>query len=442
MASRRTRGQRLRSVTVGVAVGIITLTSLAACGSDDDGGGGKVGGKLQVLVSSAEGSDKAFKQLNDAFEAKYPDVKVEFSSVPNDAFLASRSSRLTAGNLDVTLAAPKAIPDYVSNGSANDESLAADAGLFVDLSDKEFVKNFTPTVMDALKYKGKTYAIPTGLSYYTGVFYNKQIFKKNNLKIPTTWTEFESAVATLKGSGVTPLGIGGKDSWPAGLGMLAAVQSLYPTTEDKEQLAEDLWKGDASLTDATELEVLNRVESLYEAADPNFAGVAYSAVPSSFAAGDVAMVLDGTWNQTTIDGAVKGAFDYGYFPLPASDNAEDNAHLGGKVELRLVAASTAKNKTTALAYLEFFSDPANYAKFVKTCGFAPAQPNIPSSEFLKSLDPYVAEFKPAWDTLWTPNIDAGQAAVFPFNYAAIEPLGKLDAQEAAEKADDDWRAAG
>lgn len=442
MAIRGTRGHRLRRIALGVAGSVAVITSLAACSGTSDAPSGDVSGTLTILTGSAPGSDAAFTAVNEAFEEKYPDVTVDYQSVPNEAFLSSRASRLTAGNLDVTLAAPREAPAYVGDASQSDDNLAADAGLFVDLTDYDFVDNYTPTVIDALEYKGKTFTLPTGLSYYTGVYYNKQIFEDNGLTVPTTWSEWEGVVESLKGAGVTPLGIGGKDSWPAGLGMIAAVQGLYPTTEDKEKLAEDLWTGAATLTGDTEVEVLDRVKGLYDAADPNFAGVAYNAVPGLFAAGDVAMTVDGTWNQTTIDSAVAGAFDYGYFPLPVSENAEDNASLGGKVELRLVAASNAPNEAAALAYLEFFSDPENYETFIEISGFAPAQPEIPASDFLQSLEQYTGTFTPAWDTLWTVNVDAGQAAINPFNYPAISPMGTLTPQQAAEASEADWTAAG
>ncbi|THG32661.1 extracellular solute-binding protein [Glaciibacter flavus] len=438
--AKRLSGARKRGIVgaIGAAAALALLSGCTSGSTPSDTGA--VTGKLEILVSSATASDKAFKEVNTAFMKKYPDVKVEFSAVPNDNFPASRSSRLTAGNVDVTLAAPREMPSYVKNGAVDDDTAAAEAGLFVDLTGQDFLKNFTPSVIDQLKYKGKDYTVPTGLSYYTGVFYNKKIFDDNGLSVPTTWSEFEKVMSTLQGAGVTPLGIGGKDSWPAGLDMIAAVQGLYPTADDKTKLAEDLWKGKADLADGKQLEVMKRVSSLYDVAQKNFAGVGYDAIPSGFASGQFAMTVDGTWNQTTIDSAVKGAFDYGYFPLPVSDTAADNQYLGGKVELRMVAAANGHNKTAALAYLSFFSQPDVYTKFIQTTGFAPAEPNIPASEFLKGIEKYTSTFSPAWDTVWRANPDAGQAAVFPFNYPAISPLGGKSAADAAAEAQSAWKA--
>ncbi len=428
--------------TAAIGVTALALATITACSSNAAGGaGGDVSGTLQILVSSSSGSDKAFAEVNEAFMKKYPDVKVEFSAVPNENFNSTRSSRLTAGNVDVTLAQPRNVPAFAKDVSASDDNVAADAGLFVDLTDEAFMKNYTPTVLDATTYKGKQYTVPTGLSYYSGVYYNKKMFADLGLDVPATWAQFEAVAGKLQAAGITPLGIGGKDSWPAGLTMLASVQGLYPTVDDKTALATGLWNNTLRLNDGIQLKVLDRVNSLYSMAQKNFAGVGYDAIPAGFAAGDFAMTIDGTWNQTTIAAAVGSTFDVGYFPLPASDNAADNSTLAGKVELRLAAASSAPNKAAALAYLAFFSDPSVYAGFVATTGFAPAQPNITASTFLDGISTYTSTFSPAWDTIWVSNQNAGPAAVFPFNYTAIAPLGTMSVQDAANQAQAAWSAA-
>lgn len=433
--------RRIRASLAAVGV-IVTAVAVAGCsGATPANDGGTPTGTLEVLVSSADASDQAFEELNADFQAAYPDVTVNFSSIPNNNYAASRSSRLTASDVDIVVAAPVQVPDYVPGGAVGADAAAADAGLFVDLTGQDFLENFTPTVIDSLKYKDKDYTVPTGLSYYTGVYYNKQIFEDNGLSVPTTWDEFTEVANTLENAGVAPIGIGGKDGWPAGLGMLSLVQGMYPSAQDKQALAESIWSGSTNLAEGQQLQVLDRVQSLYDWAQPNFAGVDYTSVPSGFAAGDFAMTVDGTWNQLVIDSAVNGAFDYGYFPLPGGDDAADNAALGGKVELRMAIAANGPNQTAAMAYLDFFSQPENYSQFVGTAGFAPAQPNVQLSDFLTSLSDYTATFEPAWDTVWTVNPDAGAAATFPFNYTAIAPLGQADPEAAANEAESAWQAA-
>lgn len=444
MATKKLRATRVIRRGAVMATAIAAVAALSACsggGSPAGGGDGKPSGELQILVSSADASDAAFKLINDGFQKKYPDVKVVLSSVSNDNYPATKSSRLTAGNVDIFVAKNFVeVPDFAKDSTSDDVLLARSGGI-LDLTNESFMKNYTPSVLDSQAIDGKQYVVPTGLSYSTGVYYNKTIFEKNNLSVPTTWSELENVMSTLQAAGVPSFGIGGKDTWPAGLAMLGSVAGVYPTADDKAQLVEGLWKNTVSLTDAKPLSILQKTETILQHAQPNFAGTGYDEIPAGFAAGSYAMTIDGTWNEPTIKAAVNGAFDYGYFPLPAADDAADNAFLNGKIELQLAVAAGAKNKDAALAWLDYFSDPANYKTFVDRSGFSPAQQGIEASDFLTSIEKYTSTFQPAWDQKWVANNKAGQDAVYPFNYPALAPLGSSDAQQAATAAEAAWKAA-
>lgn len=442
MATKRLRGATLGRRLIAGAVAAATIGALAACSSGGGSTDGEPSGKLQLLVSSSDATDAGFRAINEAFEKQYPKVDVVFSTVSNDNYPATKSSRLTAGNLDLfVVKGLMETPSYAKDAATDDARLAKAGGL-VDLTGESFLKQYTPTLLDAQAIGGKQYAVPTGVSYYTGVFYNKKIFADNGLDIPTTWSQFTAVVDALKAKGVTPFGLGGKDSWPAGLPMLASVASNYPTVADKQQLAKDLWTNKAKLTDPTEVKVLQQTEYVLQNAQEGAAGADYTSIPSGFAAGDFAMTVDGTWDQPTIDAAVAKKFDYGYFPFPGSDKAADNALLNGKTELQLAVPTSAKNKTAALAWLKLFSEKKNYELFLQKSGFSSAQPGISTSAFLQSIGGYTKSYEPAWDQVWFANNKAGQDAVFPFNYPALSPLGSATPEEAAQAAQKAWSAAG
>ena len=101
MATKKLRATRLIRRGVIAATALVAVTTLAACSSSGGGSGSteKPTGALQILVSSADASDAAFKAINAGFEKKYPDVKVTLSSVSNDNYPATKSSRLTADRL-------------------------------------------------------------------------------------------------------------------------------------------------------------------------------------------------------------------------------------------------------------------------------------------------------------------------------------------------------
>lgn len=442
MAKMSSRAKRTLRISPLAAIAAATALALASCSGAAAPGGsvavptdaGAVTGELNILVSSAKGSDAGFKAVNDAFAAKFPNVTVNFTSVPNENYNQARTSRLTAGSIDVGLAGPKELPSYVPAANMGDDARLAEAGGFVDLTDQAFMQKFIPSVLEKIAYKGKNYTVPTGLSYYSGLTYNKKIFADNGLTPPTTWDEFVTLCEALKAKGITPISIGGKDT--GGIVMLSVVQSLYPTAQAKQDLAKSLYEHSAKLDDGKQLEVLQKVEQIYTYGQPNFAGSNYSQMTSEFLTGKAAMISDGTWNVGSLREADQ--VDFGYFPLPASNNAADNAFLGGKVELTLAVPGNAKNKPAAMAWLAAFAD--NYKVFNEKAGFAPAQIGVEGDPFYTEIKKYTENFEPAWDTIWIPNTKAGQAAALPFNWTGLKPMGQSDAQAAAVAAQKDWEA--
>ncbi|MDR0592038.1 MAG: extracellular solute-binding protein, partial [Bifidobacteriaceae bacterium] len=444
--------RRPRAIIRCGAVIAVAALALAGCGDNkpsgttSPGSGSSSGtealsGSLNIPISSADASDKAFNELNEAFRAANPGVDATVTSVPNDTIDATKAAQMTAGEADIVVISTKGfrdLPPYLGEESKTADMLLAEAGGYLDLTNEPFMANYNQSVLDSLKIGGKLYGVPGGLSYATGVYYNTQIFADNGLAVPTTWSELEQVIATLQSASVTPFGIGGGDSWPAGLIMLGVVAGLYPSAEAKEALMQGLWENTLKLDEGKQLQVLERVQTVFDATAANFAGAGYDDQPAAFAAGEFAMLPDGTWNHTTILSAVDGAFEVGYFPLPAGDTAQDNASVDGKIELTLGVNAKSKNQAAALAWLDFFSQKENYAKFVNTAGWTASQPGVEQDEFLNSITDYTADFRPVWESFWIANSNAGDAAMFPFNYPALVPLGTQTPAEAAKAAQEAW----
>lgn len=453
----RKRSNIGRVFAVGTA--FVLTSTLAACGGGDsttpttgatgdettsepdsssDGDAADVSGDIRILVSSASASDAAFQEVVDAFNETYPDANAILTSVPNDSYPTTKSAQLTAGEVDIFVVKSfREMPEYAADATPDDVQLAQ-AGSLLDLTDEPFMSNYSESVLASQAIDGRQYAIPTGLSFVTGVYYNKSLFEDNGVEVPTTWSELQAAVATFEDADVTAFGIGGKDTWPAGLVMNGVVGSLYPTADAKQAAVDGLWNQSVALDEGTPREVLEKTQWIFEHAQEHFSGAGYDDMPSAFARGEFAMLPDGTWNEPTIASAVGDAFEIGYFPLPASDNAADNLYLNGKVELQLGAYAGTSNEAGTLAFLDFFSQKDVYTKFAATSGFTAAQPDIDQSDFLNSIADYTAQFEPVWESIWVANPLAGDAAVFPFNYPALAPLGPDSVETAAAASADAW----
>src|SRR5205823_6181350 len=81
------------------------------------------------------------------------------------------------------------------------------------LKDMKMDTAFPKQLLDMVSVNGDIYAVPANIHRGNVLFYNKKVFSDNGLKAPTTWDEFATVADALKGKGITPIAVGGKDTW-------------------------------------------------------------------------------------------------------------------------------------------------------------------------------------------------------------------------------------
>ncbi|MBG6107394.1 ABC transporter substrate-binding protein [Frigoribacterium sp. CG_9.8] len=398
---------------------------------------------LRIFVHSNGPTDAGFKKINALFEKQNPGVKVEMTTAVGADFATTRNTRMTAKDVDITEGSEQGgtsqLPAWAKDQKPTAWVQGLQAGNWVDLTDQSFLKNFSSGILKKYEFKGKQYAVPTGTSHLSGVFYNKALFAKYNLAVPTTWGKLETVMKTLKANGVAPFIIGGKDSWPASLPIAGLVQSIYP---DPVALDKGLWEGKVSLTDPKAVEVMDKLKTIYANTASNWAGMDYASIPSRFVKGEGAMLPDGGWEIPAIQTA-DPKFEFGYFPMPGSDNAANNKYIASKLEFSLSIPSSSKNQDLAKKWLALYSDPKVYADFIGGSGFGPAQPDLKLPAVLSEIQQYLppSGFTPGWDQVFHPNTKAGPLAMIPFAFSSVAPLGtETDMAGLAQKMDVDWKA--
>ncbi|MNJ51261.1 Multiple sugar-binding protein precursor [compost metagenome] len=293
-------------------------------------------------------------------------------------------------------------------------------------------------------YNGKVYALPTGKVAMSGMFYNKQIFEDNGLNVPTTWTEFIKVNEDLKAKGIVPIGVAGKDVWPLKLPVFS-LQAKILGGGDQQAWIEGVWKGTTAYNDAQAVEVLEKMKTLQDNyMIDGFMGIDYATAPSIFAAGKVAMLADGSWDAPTIATA-NPDLKFGYFPVPATEDAELNKSFVGKYDVTWYAAEKGPNKEGAIKWLEFFSQPENYTTFVKAAGFIPTQDGISTdSEFIDNeLTPYLGDFQLAYEIMMINRPNVGEhLAAEGVHTEYLAPGGQFStAKELADVQQKEWEAA-
>ena len=429
---------------------IMMLTVLAACGSgaspNKDASKAPPAGNvtLKIIHWINEPVNKYYEEFNKEFTERYPNITVDYQVVPSDAtYDQLQATRISASDTDILAIKSGFAPipqDWAAGAQDPLWKQWIDTGLIADLSGEDWVKNYNATdVANSTTYNGKVYGINMGKVAFTGLYYNKQIFADHNLKVPTTWDEFKQVVETLKAAGIAPLGFAGKDVWPFNL----AVQGLSATViKDQSEFIKGLWTGGAKFTDPQAVEVLEKAQYLLQNAIDGVTGIDYGSLPGLFASGKVAMVADGTWNAPTIK-SLDGGFDFGYFPIPGSNDAAMNASLAGKYDMSWMVLEKAKNKDAALKWLAMQAEPENYAAFAQASGFLPTQNVQLDDPFINEISPYLKDFKLAWDQLFINRANAGEHVNGSSVHAEfLAPAGPIKTpQELAALSQKEWEAA-
>lgn len=191
----RTRG---RLVGTAALAGVLALT-LAACGSgSSDGSGDAAGGSADDVQAALEKGgtltvwawEPTLKQVVTDFEAKYPNVDVNLvnAGTGNDQYTALQNA-IAAGKgvPDVAQLEYYALPQFALSEAVTDLAQFG-AG---DLAD-----TYSPGPWSTVTQGDKVFALPMD-SGPMALFYNKEVFDKYGVAVPTTWDEYVDAARAL-----------------------------------------------------------------------------------------------------------------------------------------------------------------------------------------------------------------------------------------------------
>jgi arabinogalactan oligomer/maltooligosaccharide transport system substrate-binding protein len=418
--------------------GLAGLTGLAAlalvvsaCGggdTSDSSGDSTDPTSLSATLTWWDTSDPtnegpAFKELIEQFNEEYPNVEINYQSVP---FGEAQNKFKTAaeageGAPDILRAEVAWVPEFAAAGH-----LYALDGTDV-LEDNDFLE--TPLSSDV--YEGKTYGVPQ-VTDTLGLMYNKELFAKAGItEAPTTWAEVEAAAKALKQkAGVEGiyLNSGGYFLLPF---MYGEGGDLVDTEKKTIEVASDANK--AGIKIAQDL-----VKS--GAAPKPDANDSYGTMMTLFKESKVGMIINGPWEVANISNDPKfGGFEnLGIAPVPAGSKGA-GAPVGG--HNYVVYSGMDEEKTeAATAFLEFLSSPESQAFVADELGLLPT--NEAAYDLVEDNE-RVTAWKPALDvSVARPWIPEGGLFFGPLDEMATKVLvqgaavaGTLDKTAETYKAD-------
>ncbi len=395
---------------------------------------------LKVLIHQNPPMVEFMNSFVEKFQAKYPNITVDLSVVNANDLSTVTQTRLTANDVDVIdiFGFANAAQPYMKNVTPPNWQTLIDAGLLMDISDQPFVQNYdAAATKDSGTYNDKVYAVNLGRVIYSGVFYNKDLFEKYGVEVPTTWDELVAACETFKSNNVSCMTAGGKDGWPIFVGAYGMIGAEYP---DQAALVEGLWNGTIKWNDAKSLGMWEKMKVYaQDMMEAGASGIAGDAAPGRFAGGEVAMFPGGSWYASAIE-AAQPNFKWGYIPFPSSNNPDDNKYLFGKYDQGWAVASQTTNKDAAMKFLSEFSDTANYQEFVNAVGFIPTQPSATlDTQIGAEVANLLSNFRVGYEQFWVAPKGVGQYANPYASY--FKPFGTYDdPQELADKVQADLQS--
>jgi raffinose/stachyose/melibiose transport system substrate-binding protein len=321
-------------------LGLIVLMAAGTAFARGNTQEGKV--KIEFFSLKREAFDIMEKLIAD-FEKENPNIDVEQTLVPDPERVLV--TRMSGGDT----------PEVFSSWYNASFPQRVSAGYIADLSSLAALNQIKPNALRDVRINGKDYLLP--ISYNTmGIWYNKDIFAKYNLQVPTTWADFVRVCETLKAAGVTPALICGKELEPARQDMNVYLLSM----PDYQTLHSDIIgrKVDLSKPYGQSLrDMAGRILQYLSYAQADVLGSGRDQLRNDFAAGRSAMYIEGSWAIPTFLSANPN-LNFSMMPWPAV-NATDTRVTAFVGDFALCLSSTAKHPEESKKFLEFLTRPSS-----------------------------------------------------------------------------------
>jgi len=450
--SRAPRRSRRRRAVAGIAaVTTLGAVALAGCGGSSGGGGGGSNadsGTLKIITWVNPPAVAALTAINKEFEQKYPKIKVQLQTAVNVATgyanLLQTSVNSSSADIVTTVDQLQPLPLHPTRKSETPTQFWSTNDVFADLSGQPWAKNLNDAAVKAETYNGKLVGLLSGV-YQELVFYNKADFTKYGVTPPKTWDEFITLMNTLKSKGVAnPLWLGlgsGASVYVTRFLAEPFMNSLWAPKASGETLAQALEKGDLKWNSPEMIQVLQREQQLAKYLEPSYTGAAWQDMPNAFAQDKAPMLLDGSWDLTSVQKA-NPSMDVGSFALPGSNDPSLNQPVANQ-DLTFEVLNKAPDKALAMKWMAFFASPAIYKQCVDMTGISPIMKSGgPYSSFSsKVLGPLFGQgFNPG-DVLPALSADQGfwdTATQWPLLQESVM-AGSKTPQQAVAMYQSDWK---
>ncbi len=325
-----------------------------------------------------------YNQLLAVFQSQNPDIQVVQTAQKNTEYNTILSAALAGGSG----------PDVFQSRAYGGLETFAQSGYMEPLDQwVPELKNFAAgPIRGATSIKdGKIYGVPFA-SQTLFVYYNKKMYDKLGLKVPTTWDQFLANLAAMKKAGIQPLANGAKEGWTLEV-MLGA---LCPNFYGANDFFNAVVKGQTTFQDPRFIAAISRLKDLIPYMPNLYMGVSYTDMQSAFINEQAGHFIGGSF-EAGYFASQNPDLQFDVFPGPVA-KAGDPQYVSTYADGNFSMNAASKNKEAAAKLLRFFASKATGDFFINTLKQVSAVPGVDTSaspfitkvlSFQKRETPYV-----------------------------------------------------
>lgn len=341
------------------------------------------------------------------------------------------------------LQASDQFPDILA--SINPRDFLA-AGLLEPFDQAWLDANFVLPNANAIQ--GKTYIPPTNSQIIPLVFYNKDIFTANTIKVPTNYAEFVDAVAKLKAAKVVPIEFAGAEPWSASM-VVVGLASADVLGKDPQWITKR-YAGSVKFSDPLFANAMKKARDLVDKGAFGSAALSvdFATANKNFLAGKSGMYPMGSWFTGSGYMTPEQAAHFGAFPFPTDDGSlVVPFNVGGTTAVSTKSADVAAATKFAQAWS---LAPENLKVLIESDGAYPMMKTLTLDQFgAKTSDLYKDTYKLVTSTNtkvssfgWVNNDDSLAPGINDAFYALSQGLfSNKDVTAQLAQLDTDWDAA-
>lgn len=148
-----------------------------------------------------EGKQEWVNWLVESYQEANPNIKVNVELLPSDQYNTMLKTKIASGDAPMIFdLGNQLFTEFV------------DSGYCADVTDMEGMDNYDKTTVERSSVDGKVYGVCFDKNAYC-TFYNKDVFEKYGLEVPSTVTELQEVCKVLLENGVTPIAAPFSELW-------------------------------------------------------------------------------------------------------------------------------------------------------------------------------------------------------------------------------------